>query len=90
MGALAAAAVTPVSATPIEMSTIEARLEALGVFGRPAGGSFRDGVIRVGLDAKGWRQRSPPSSSRGPALKPDLAPVLFVQFRRGLGLVGFD
>jgi beta-ureidopropionase / N-carbamoyl-L-amino-acid hydrolase len=55
MGSLTAAAALPkvsaVSAPRISSSVIQARLEALSVFGRPAGGTFQDGVSRVGYSA---------------------------------------
>ena len=56
---MAAAAVAPVAirrswrtqaARPgVSAAALRSRLEALSVFGRPAGGSFADGVSRVGF-----------------------------------------
>ena len=51
LGALAASAASGVHAAPsprIEASTIQSQLEALSVFGRPAKGTFQNGVTRVG------------------------------------------
>src|SRR5579862_533853 len=35
----------------IEASAIRSHLEALSVFGRPSGGTFQDGVSRIGYSA---------------------------------------
>lgn len=51
VGCLAASALGRLqgAATPrIEASTIKSQLEALSVFGRPEGGTFQDGVSRIG------------------------------------------
>ena len=51
LGALAATAACrlhAVSRPQIEASTIRSQLEALSVFGRPATGTFQNGVSRVG------------------------------------------
>lgn len=51
IGALAGAATGSLAASAlpkIEASTMQAQLEALSVFGRPAGGTFQNGVSRVG------------------------------------------
>jgi N-carbamoyl-L-amino-acid hydrolase len=51
LGALAAGATFKLTAAPrprIEAPTIQTQIEALSLFGRPAGGSFQDGVSRVG------------------------------------------
>lgn len=51
VGALAAGAVGRLSAAPrprIESSAMQAHLEALSAFGRPVGGTFQNGVSRIG------------------------------------------
>jgi N-carbamoyl-L-amino-acid hydrolase len=51
LGAIAAGAACRLQAAPrprIEASTIQSQIEALSVFGRPVGGTFKDGVSRIG------------------------------------------
>jgi N-carbamoyl-L-amino-acid hydrolase len=64
----------------IEASTIKTQLDALSVFGRPAGGTFQDGVSRIGYsdaDIAGRRFVMDLMQSAGAAVRIDAAGNIF-------------
>ena len=64
----------------IEASTIRTQLEALSIFGRPAGGTFQDGVSRIGYsdaDIAGRRFVMDLMRSAGAAVRIDAAGNIF-------------
>jgi N-carbamoyl-L-amino-acid hydrolase len=88
LGALAASAACRLHAAPrprIEASTIQSQLEALSVFGRPAGGTFQNGVSRVGYsdsDIAGRKFVMDLMKSAGADVRIDAAGNIFAS-RRG-------
>lgn len=64
----------------IEASTIKDRLEALSVFGRPAGGGFQHGVSRIGYsddDIAGRKFVMNPMRAAGAEVRVDAARNIF-------------
>jgi N-carbamoyl-L-amino-acid hydrolase len=83
VGCLAAGALgrLPGATVPrIEASTIQGHLEALSVFGRPAGGTFQNGVSRIGYsdaDIAGRKFVMDLMRSAGAAVRIDAAGNIF-------------
>jgi hypothetical protein len=88
LGALAAGAACRLYAAPrprIEASTIQSQIEALSVFGRPAGGTFQNGVSRIGYsdsDIAGRKFVMDLMKSAGADVRIDAAGNIFAS-RRG-------
>src|SRR5262249_22670153 len=88
LGALTAGAACRLYAAPsprIETSTIRSQIESLSLFGRPAGGTFQDGVSRIGYsdsDIAGRKFVMDLMKSAGAEVRIDAAGNIFAS-RRG-------
>jgi N-carbamoyl-L-amino-acid hydrolase len=84
LGALAGRAASRAGAPAVDAAALRARIEALSVFGRPAGGTFADGVSRVAYsDADVEGRRYVMGLMKAAGLEPRIDPAGNIFGRRG-------